>query len=160
MKTIRDLFINNSDYYNTISLTDNYMLYIECLDSDYVSLANNFTLDKVSHLMIELNDYNGNYYEPIQNYFNEEITLDTSLEDLKNKVLDLAIKRGLDNEGKIITKEKAKDLVYNIVQSEINDLEGDYETFLESYKNADLGDIYENACNSVLNKFEDLIEDI
>ena len=75
-------------------------------------------------------------------------------------MLDLAIKRGLDNEGKTITKEKAKDLVYNIVQSEINDLEGDYETFLESYKNADLGDIYENACNSVLNKFEDLIEDI
>lgn len=159
METIRDLFINNSDYYNTISLTDNYMLYIECLDNDYVALANNFSLDKVGHLMIELNDYNGNYYEPIQNYLEGEITLDTPILELKEKVLDLAIKRGLDNEGKTITKEKAKDLLYSIVQSEINDLE-DYDTFLESYKNADLGDIYQNACNSVLNKFEDLIEDI
>lgn len=94
---IKDLFNNGIDYYTIIQLTDTYSVYIECLNEDYVPIAKNFSFDKVKHFFIELNDNKGCFYEPIQDYFNEEITLDTTLEELKNKILDIAIKQMLNN---------------------------------------------------------------
>lgn len=92
---IKDLF-NGNDYYIMISLTENFSVYIECLDEDYIPITNNFNFDKVKHFFIELNDNKGEYYEPIQNYFNEEITLDTTIEDFKNKIIELALQKMLD----------------------------------------------------------------
>lgn len=95
METLKDLFRRNNDYYLSVNLTDNYGLYIECLNEDYVPLSRNFTVDNVKHLMIELNDNKGQFYVPIQDYFTEEITLDITIEELKNKVLDLAINKSI-----------------------------------------------------------------
>ena len=94
--TIKDLFSNQSDCYTIIQLTDNYSAYIECLNEDYVPISNNFSLDKVKHSFIELNNNEGEYYEPIQNYLSKEITLDTPIKELKNEIIEFAFKKVLD----------------------------------------------------------------
>ena len=97
--TIGALFENTNDYYITISLTDNYCLYIEGLNEDYVSLVNNFKVEDIRHLMIELNDYNGNICITIQNYAElQGVGLETTINDLKEKVLDLAINKSILND--------------------------------------------------------------
>lgn len=98
METIKDLFNLTNDYYITISLSDNYCLYIEGLNQDYVSLVNNFSIDNIKHLFIELNDYRGNVCVPIQNCTElQNIGLETSIQELKECVLDLAINKSLLN---------------------------------------------------------------
>ena len=88
--TIGALFERTNDYYITISLTDNYCLYIEGLNEEYVSLVNNFKIENIKHLMIELNDYNGNICITIQNYAElQGVGLETTINDLKEKVFDL-----------------------------------------------------------------------
>ena len=97
--TIGALFENTNDYYITISLTDNYCLYIEGLNEDYVSLVNNFKVEDIRHLMIELNDYNGNICITIQNYAElQDVGLETTINDLKEKVFDLAINKSISND--------------------------------------------------------------
>ena len=97
--TIGALFKNTNDYYITISLTDNYCLYIEGLNEDYVSLVNNFKVEDIRHLMIELNDYNGNISIAIQNYAElQGVGLETTINDLKEKVFDLAINKSILND--------------------------------------------------------------
>ena len=97
--TIGALFESTNDYYITISLTDNYCLYIEGLNEDYVSLVNNFKVEDIRHLMIELNDYNGNISVVIQNYAElQGVGLETTINDLKEKVLDLAINKSILND--------------------------------------------------------------
>ena len=97
--TIGALFENTNDYYITISLTDNYCLYIEGLNEDYVSLVNNFKVEDIRHLMIELNDYNGNICITIQNYAElQGVGLETTINDLKEKVFDLAINKSILND--------------------------------------------------------------
>ena len=97
--TIGALFENTNDYYITISLTDNYCLYIEGLNEDYVSLVNNFKVEDIRHLMIELNDYNGNICITIQNYAElQDVGLETTIDDLKEKVFDLAINKSILND--------------------------------------------------------------
>ena len=96
--TIGALFESTNDYYITISLTDNYCLYIEGLNEDYVSLVNNFKVEDIRHLMIELNDYNGNICITIQNYAElQGVGLETTIDDLKERVLDLAINKSILN---------------------------------------------------------------
>ena len=96
--TIGALFKSTNDYYITISLTDNYCLYIEGLNEDYVSLVNNFKVEDIRHLMIELNDYNGNICITIQNYAElQGVGLETTINDLKEKVFDLAINKSILN---------------------------------------------------------------
>ena len=98
METIKDLFNLTNDYYITISLSDNYCLYIEGLNEDYVSLVNNFNINNIKHLFIELNDYRGNVCVPIQNCTElQNIGLETSIQELKECVLDLAINKSLLN---------------------------------------------------------------
>ena len=98
METIKDLFSLTNDYYITISLSDNYCLYIEGLNEDYVSLVNNFNINNIKHLFIELNDYRGNVCVPIQNCTElQNIGLETSIQELKECVLDLAINKSLLN---------------------------------------------------------------
>ena len=98
METIKDLFNLTNDYYITISLSNNYCLYIEGLNEDYVSLVNNFSIDNIKHLFIELNDYKGNVCVPIQNCTElQNIGLETSIQELKECVLDLAINKSLLN---------------------------------------------------------------
>lgn len=98
METIKDLFSLTNDYYITISLSDNYCLYIEGLNEDYISLVNNFSIDNIKHLFIELNDYRGNVCVPIQNCTElQNIGLETSIQELKECVLDLAINKSLLN---------------------------------------------------------------
>lgn len=97
--TIGALFENTNDYYITISLTDNYCLYIEGLNEDYVSLVNNFKVEDIRHLMIELNDYNGNICITIQHYAElQGVGLETTINDLKEKVFDLAINKSILND--------------------------------------------------------------
>lgn len=97
--TIGALFENTNDYYITISLTDNYCLYIEGLNEDYVSLVNNFKIEDIRHLMIELSDYNGNISITIQNYAElQGVGLETTINDLKEKVFDLAINKSILND--------------------------------------------------------------
>lgn len=97
--TIGALFENTNDYYITISLTDNYCLYIEGLNEDYVSLVNNFKVEDIRHLMIELNDYNGNICITIQDYAElQGVGLETTINDLKEKVLNLAINKSILND--------------------------------------------------------------
>ena len=94
--TIRTLFERTNDYYITIPLTNNYCLYIEGLDEDYAPLVNNFRVEDIRHLMIELNDYNGNISVAIQNYAElQDVGLETTINDLKSKVLDLAINKSI-----------------------------------------------------------------
>ena len=96
--TIGKLFESTNDYYITISLTDNYCLYIEGLNEDYISLVNNFKVEDIRHLMIELNDYNGNINVAIQNYAElQGIGLETTIYDLKERVFDLAINKSILN---------------------------------------------------------------
>lgn len=96
--TIGALFESTNDYYITVSLTDNYCLYIEGLNEDYVSLVNNFKVEDIRHLMIELNDYNGNICITIQNYAElQGVGLETTIDDLKERVLDLAINKSILN---------------------------------------------------------------
>ena len=98
METIKDLFNLTNDYYITISLSDNYCLYIEGLNEDYISLVNNFNINNIKHLFIELNDYRGNVCVPIQNFTElQNIGLETSIQELKECVLDLAINKSLLN---------------------------------------------------------------
>ena len=98
METIKDLFNLTNDYYITISLSDNYCLYIEGLNEDYISLVNNFNINNIKHLFIELNDYRGNVCVPIQNCTElQNIGLETSIQELKECVLDLAINKSLLN---------------------------------------------------------------
>lgn len=98
METIKDLFNLTNDYYITISLSDNYCLYIEGLNENYVSLVNNFSINNIKHLFIELNDYRGNVCVPIQNCTElQNIGLETSIQELKECVLDLAINKSLLN---------------------------------------------------------------
>lgn len=98
METIKDLFSLANDYYITISLSNNYCLYIEGLNEDYISLVNNFSIDNIKHLFIELNDYRGNVCVPIQNCTElQNIGLETSIQELKECVLDLAINKSLLN---------------------------------------------------------------
>lgn len=97
--TIGALFESTNDYYITISLTDNYCLYIEGLNEDYVSLVNNFKVEDIRHLMIELNDYNRNICITIQNYAElQGVGLETTINDLKDKVFDLAINKSILND--------------------------------------------------------------
>ena len=97
--TIGALFENTNDYYITISLTDNYCLYIEGLNEDYVSLVNNFKVENIRHLMIELSDYNGNISIAIQHYAElQGVGLETTINDLKEKVFDLAINKSILND--------------------------------------------------------------
>ena len=97
--TIGALFESTNDYYITISLTDNYCLYIEGLNEDYVSLVNNFKVEDIKHLMIELSDYNGNICITIQNYTElQGVGLETTINDLKEKVFDLAINKSILND--------------------------------------------------------------
>ena len=97
--TIGALFENTNDYYITISLTNNYCLYIEGLNEDYVSLVNNFKIEDIRHLMIELNDYNGSISITIQNYAElQGVGLETTINDLKEKVFDLAINKSILND--------------------------------------------------------------
>ena len=97
--TIGALFENTNDYYITISLTDNYCLSIEGLNEDYVSLVNNFKIEDIRHLMIELSDYNGNISITIQNYAElQGVGLETTINDLKEKVFDLAINKSILND--------------------------------------------------------------
>lgn len=94
--TIRAVFDKAKDYYCIISLTDNYCLYLEGLDGKKEPLVNNFSLDKVEYLKIELNDYYGNFYVAIQDYKElQDITLDTDIDYLKDKVFDLAINKSI-----------------------------------------------------------------
>ena len=97
--TIGALFESTNDYYITVSLTDNYCLYIEGLNEDYVSLVNNFKIEDIRHLMIELNDYNGNICITIQNYAElQGVGLETTINDLKERVFDLAINKSILND--------------------------------------------------------------
>ena len=94
--TIRTLFERTNDYYITIPLTNNYCLYIEGLNEDYVSLVNNFRVEDIRHLMIELNDYNDKICITIQHYAELlDVGLETTINDLKSKVLDLAIDKSI-----------------------------------------------------------------
>lgn len=96
--TIGSLFENTNDYYITIGLTDNYCLYIEGLNEDYVSLTNNFRIEDIKHLMIELNDYNGNICIKIQDYKElQNVNLETTIEELKEMIFDLAINKSILN---------------------------------------------------------------
>lgn len=98
METIKDLFNLTNDYYITINLSNNYCLYIEGLNEDYISLVNNFSIDNIKHLFIELNDYKGNVCVPIQNCIElQNIGLETNIQELKECVLDLAINKSLLN---------------------------------------------------------------
>lgn len=96
--TIGAIFENTNDYYITIGLTDNYCLYIEGLNKDYISLVNNFRIEDIKHLMIELNDYSGNVYITIQNYEElQNVNLETTIEELKEMIFDLAINKSFLN---------------------------------------------------------------
>lgn len=96
--TIGNLFESTNDYYITIGLTDNYCLYIEGLNEDYVSLVNNFRIEDIKHLMIELNDYNGNICITIQDYEElQNVNLETTIEELKEMIFDLAINKSILN---------------------------------------------------------------
>ena len=97
--TIGALFESTNDYYITISLTDNYCLYIEGLNEDYLPLVNNFRVEDIRHLMIELNDYNDKICITIQHYAELlDVGLETTINDLKSKVLDLAINKSILND--------------------------------------------------------------
>ena len=100
--TIRDLFLGKTDCYTGFTLTNNYSVYIECLNDDWVSIYP-LKLGEVKHLMIELNGtYDNDYCESIHadiiDYLGKEVTLDTTIYDLKNIILDLCIKKAYDNE--------------------------------------------------------------
>ena len=96
--TIGALFESVNDYYISIPLTDNYCLYIEGLNEEYVSLVNNFKVEDIKHLMIELSDYKGNICITIQNYAElQGVGLETTINDLKERVIDLAINKTMLN---------------------------------------------------------------
>ena len=56
-------------------------------------------VEDIRHLIIELNDYNGNISITIQNYAElQGVGLETTINDLKEKVFDLAINKSILND--------------------------------------------------------------
>lgn len=65
MKTIKDMFIENEEYYFILPITSKYNLYIEGAGSDYCNMIGlSFDVNKIENIsLIELNDNEGNICE-------------------------------------------------------------------------------------------------
>lgn len=95
MKTLKDMFIENKDYYFILPLTSKYNLYIEGVDDDYCNMIGKvFDVNKIKHITIELNDNNGSICETIQDKLSD-IMLCMYVSALKDEVINLLIDKSV-----------------------------------------------------------------
>ena len=92
MKTLRDMFIENDDYYFILPITSKYNLYIEGTNSDYCNMIGlSFDVNKIENIsLIELNDNAGSICEDVK-YYLSDISINMTCEELKDKVITLLI---------------------------------------------------------------------
>lgn len=58
-----------------------------------------------------------------------------------------------------MNKEEIKDLLYDIITSEINDIEGDYEGFTSAFNGVDTDEVVKTILNGIMVKFNNKVND-
>ena len=96
MKTLKDMFIENEDYYFILPITSKYNLYIEGVNEDYCNMiGKEFDVNNIKHIsVIELNDNKGSICEDIICYLND-ISINMTCEELKDKVITMLINKSV-----------------------------------------------------------------